>query len=79
MIKVGGICQINGCYEVSGVNGALGQIVDIQTPGVETYASYPLWIKILSGEKRGSTHGFNYNEVKTPDYINEEIPALAVV
>lgn len=71
MIKVGGICQINGCNEIAGVHGALGQIVDIQTPGVETYAAYPLWIKILSGEQKGIIHGFNYGEVKTADYLNE--------
>ena len=71
MIKVGGICQINGCKEISGVHGSLGQIVDIQTPGVETYASYPLWIKLLSGQRKGSVYGFNYDEIKTADYVNE--------
>jgi hypothetical protein len=70
MIKIGSILQVNRCYEIAGVHGALGQVVDIQTPDIETYVSYPLWIRILTGEQKGKIHGFNYGEVKAADYSN---------
>jgi hypothetical protein len=64
MLRVGAVCQINGCREIPGVDGAVGQIMDMQFQEIDYSRAYPLWVEILSGNHRGKTYGFNYNEVE---------------
>jgi len=63
VFRIGAICQIGGCEEIPEINGAVGQIMDMQTSEIDNTRAYPLWVEILSGGHKGRTLGFNYNEV----------------
>ncbi len=78
MIRVGALCQIKDCKEIPGVHGVLGQIVDMQIQEDYVYTTYPLWIKILSGEKSGKVYGFKYEEVADAREFLRSVPAMVV-
>jgi hypothetical protein len=62
MLNIGAVCQITGCKEITGVEGAVGQVIDLQVQETDYTRAYPVWMEILSGEHRSKTYGFNYNE-----------------
>lgn len=64
MFRVGAVCQIVGCKEIPGIDGSVGQIMDLQTSETDNTRAYPLWIEVLSGGHKSGTFGFNYNEVE---------------
>ncbi len=79
MYRIGAKCLITECRENSGLQGAFGEIVDMQIQENDSYATYPLWIKILSGENKGSVHGFRYEEIAAGiDYLYPVAPFTAV-
>ncbi|GAF75051.1 unnamed protein product, partial [marine sediment metagenome] len=41
-----------------------GEIVEMQTQEFEKYTVYPVWVKMLSGERKGKIYGFQYGEVE---------------
>ena len=64
MLRIGAICLINGCKAIPGIDGAVGQIMDMQIQEADFSRAYPLWVEILSGNHKGKTYGFHYNEVE---------------
>ena len=79
MYRIGAKCLIKECEEITGLNGAVGEIVDMQIQENDAYATYPLWVKILSGENRGTIHGFRYDEIAAGiDYLYPVAPFMAI-
>lgn len=64
MIAIGTVCQIIDCKEIPGINGSIGEIVDLQSQENELSMQYPVWMKIVSGQLIGNMYGFNYHEIR---------------
>lgn len=41
-----------------------GEVVDLQMQPYEEYRAYPVWVRMLSGKRKGKVCGFNYDEVE---------------
>jgi len=63
-MKVGGIVKIKECEPMPEVVGTSAEIVDLQMQEYEQYRTYPVWVKILTGERKDKVYGFHYDEVE---------------
>ncbi|GAI80406.1 unnamed protein product, partial [marine sediment metagenome] len=63
-VKIGGIVEIKKCDSIPELVGEHGEIVEMQIQEFEKYTVYPVWVKILSGERKGKIYGFQYDEVE---------------
>jgi len=63
-MKIGEIVKVKNCDSMPEVAGESAEIVDMQIQEFEKYTVYPLWVKVLSGGRKGSIYGFKYNEVE---------------
>ena len=61
-MKIGDIVKIKNCDSMPEVVGENAAIVDMQIQEFEKYTVYPLWVKVLSGEREGNIYGFKYDE-----------------
>ncbi len=78
MYRIGSMCLIKDYKDNTGLRGAFGEIVDMEIQEDDMYMTYPLWVKILSGENKGTVHGFNYDEIAVGvDYFRTMAPAMA--
>jgi ribosomal protein S17 len=80
-MRVGDIVKIANCNPMPGVVGQRAEIVDLQIQEHERYRTYPVWVKILTGERQGKVYGFHYTEVevveeKTGLGITTELEAI---
>lgn len=78
MLRVGTICQIDGCRDIPAVQGELGQIIDMQIQEEYRYSTYPLWLRMMSGENKGRIYGFNYSEITDASLLLNNLPPLTV-
>jgi len=62
-MRIGCKLTIKKCEALPEVVGEGGEIVDMQIQEFEKYATYPVWVKILTGERKGKVYGFRYDEV----------------
>ncbi|MEJ2046792.1 MAG: hypothetical protein P8X92_01610, partial [Dehalococcoidia bacterium] len=80
-MRIGDIVEIANCNPMPGVVGQRAEIVDLQIQEHERYRTYPVWVKILTGERQGKVYGFHYTEVevveeKTGLGITTELEAI---
>ena len=61
-MKIGDLIKIKRCDPMPEVIGQDAEIIDLQIQEFEKYRVYPVWVKILSGKRRGKIYGFKYNE-----------------
>ena len=64
VMRVGSTVRIKKCGPMPEVVGESAQIVDLQMQEFEKYRAYPVWVKMTSGERKGKTYGFQYDEVE---------------
>ncbi|MBA7562818.1 hypothetical protein ES708_04471 [subsurface metagenome] len=75
-MRVGDIIKIFKCASMPEVVGESAQIVDLHLPEFEKYRTYPLWLKMLSGQRKGKVYGFQYDEVGLPPDQDTGLPEL---
>jgi len=63
-MRIGDIVKIRECTPMPEVVGESAEIVDMQIQEFEKYAVFPVWVKMTSGERKGKTYGFQYDEVE---------------
>ncbi len=63
-IRIGSMVRIRKCDSVPNVVGEEGEIVDTQIQEFEKYTVYPVWVKMLTGERKGKVYGFKYDEME---------------
>ena len=79
-MKIGAIIKIKKCETMPEVAGETAELVGMQTQEFEKYTVYPLWVKMLTGEREGKTYGFKYEEVEVlPEAYAEERTETKVV
>ncbi len=63
-VKIGGVVEIKKCDSMPELVGEHGEIVEMQIQEFEKYTVYPVWVKVLSGERKSKIYGFQYDEVE---------------
>ena len=63
-IRIGATVKIKKCTPMPEVVGEKAEIVDMQIQEFDKYAVYPVWVKMLTGERKGKVYGFQYGEVE---------------
>jgi hypothetical protein len=72
-MKVGEIVKVKELRELPELGGQQAEIVQLQTQDHETYTTYPVWARIITGACKGGVYGFHYNEVEA---LGEIRPAV---
>jgi ribosomal protein S17 len=62
--RTGDLVKIKQCLPIPEVVGEDAELVELQTQDFERYTAYPVWVKMLSGERKGKIYGFQYDEVE---------------
>ena len=62
-MKIGDVVKIKKCTPMPEVIGGDGEVVDLQTQESEKYTVYPVWVKMLTGNRKDKVYGFQYDEV----------------
>jgi len=63
-MRAGKVVKIEKCDLMPEVVGESAEIVELQTQDFEQYRTYPVWVKMLTGERKGKVYGFHYDEVE---------------
>jgi ribosomal protein S17 len=63
-VGVGDTVTITNCVPMPDLAGERAEIMDLQTQAFERYRSYPLWLKVSSGERKGKVYGFQPDEIE---------------
>jgi hypothetical protein len=63
-MKTGGTVRVKNCDALPDLIGQDAEIIDIQTQENERYATYPVWVKISSGDRKGKIYGFHCDEIE---------------
>ena len=63
-MRIGSIIRTKKCESLPELVGKEGEIVDMQIQEFERYTAYPIWVKMLTGERKGKIYGFGYDEVE---------------
>jgi ribosomal protein S17 len=69
--KTGDLVKIKQCGPIPEVAGEDAELVELQTQDFERYTAYPVWVKMLSGERKGKIYGFQYDEVEVLPKLHE--------
>ena len=70
-MRVGDIVRIKKCDPTPEVVGESAQIVELQMQEFEQYRTYPVWVKMPSGERKGKVYGFHYDEIEVLPKVHE--------
>jgi len=62
--KIGDTVTIADCVPMPDLAGERAEVVDLQTQALERYRAYPVWLKVISGERKGKVYGFQPDEVE---------------
>ncbi len=62
-MRVGDMVKIKKCDSMPEVVGGTAEIVDLQMQEIEQYRTYPVWVKMTSGKRKGKIYGFRHGEV----------------
>jgi hypothetical protein len=73
--KTGDLVKIKQCLPIPEVVGEDAELVELQTQDVERYTAYPVWVKLLSGERKGKIYGFQYGEMEMLPKLHGAQPA----
>jgi hypothetical protein len=72
-MKIGGRVRVKKCDSTPDVVGQCAEIVNMQLQDLDRYATFPIWAKITSGEKKGKVYGFYYDEIEVmPEIFTSE-------
>jgi DNA-directed RNA polymerase subunit RPC12/RpoP len=63
-IRIGRLVKIKKCDSLPELVGEQAEIFDMQIQEYDLYATYPLWVKMISGERKGKVYGFQYDEIE---------------
>ena len=63
-MRVGEIVRIKGCEPIPEVRGQKAEIVEVQMQQEERYRQYPIWAKMITGERAGKIYGFKETEIE---------------
>ena len=63
-LKIGSTVKIKKCGPMPEVLGQNAEVVDLQTQEYDKYSVYPVWVKIITGERQGKIYGFRRDEVE---------------
>ena len=63
-MRVGDAVRIRECGSIPEAVGEKAEIVDLQIQQYEKYRVYPIWAKIISGERAGKVYGFHEGKVQ---------------
>jgi len=63
IMKIGSVIKVVKCQAMPEIMGESAEIVDLQVQEYERYRIYPVWAKMLAGERQGKVFGFHYDEV----------------
>jgi hypothetical protein len=63
-VRVGDTVDITKCTPVPELVGECAEVVDLQMQPQERYRTYPVWLKLTSGERKGKVYGFAHDEVE---------------
>jgi len=63
-MKTGGTVKIKSCVALPDLIGQDAEIIDIQTQEHERYTTYPVWVKVTTGDRKGKIYGFQYEEIE---------------
>jgi ribosomal protein S17 len=69
--KTGDLVKIKQCVPIPEVVGEDAEVVELQIQDFERYTAYPVWVKMLSGERKGKIYGFQYDEVEMLPKVHE--------
>jgi ribosomal protein S17 len=63
-VKIGDAVTITNCVPMPDLAGERAEVVDLQTQELERYRTYPVWLKVSSGERKGKVYGFQPDEIE---------------
>jgi len=63
-MKIGGKVRVKKCDPTPALVGKRAEIVNMQMQDSDKYATFPIWARITSGDKRGKIYGFYYEEIE---------------
>jgi hypothetical protein len=63
-VKIGGKIRVKKCDATLDLVGEHAEIVNTQVQNFDKYATFPIWARITSGDKRGRVYGFYYDEIE---------------
>ena len=63
MFRIGAKCLVRQGLDIGNTPAVFGEIVDLQMQDNYPYTTYPIWVKIMSGENKGMVRGFKYDEI----------------
>jgi len=64
IMRVGDTVRIKKCDPLLEVVGETAKIADLQMQEFEEYRTYPIWVKMTSGERKGKVYGFQHDEIE---------------
>ncbi|MDY6917639.1 MAG: hypothetical protein SVP26_06790 [Chloroflexota bacterium] len=70
-MKLGDRVRIKECDPIPEVVGETAEIVDLQMQPFEVYREYPVWARVVTGERAGKVYGFQENEVDILPLVSE--------
>lgn len=74
IVKIGDIVRIKNCPAMPEIVGKNAEIVYLQLQEFEKYTVYPVWVKMISDERKGRIYGFQYDDV---ELLSETVPDKA--
>ncbi len=63
-LRVGDSVKMKACETMPEVVGDTAEVVDMQIPDSDRCATYPVWVRMTSGTRKGKIYGFNYGEME---------------
>lgn len=63
-VRVSDTVTITNCVPMPDLAGERAEVVDLQMHEFERYRTYPVWLKVSSGERKGKVYGFQLDEVE---------------
>jgi len=63
-VRVGDTVTITDCVPIPDLAGERAEVVDLQTHELEKYRTYPVWLKVSSGDRKGKVYGFQLDEIE---------------
>lgn len=63
-MKLGDTIKIRTCESIPEVVGESAEVVGLQIKEYEKHRKYPIWAKILTGQRKGKVYGFHEGEVE---------------
>lgn len=70
-VKIGDKIKIRKCEAIPALANENAEVVDVQMQLYEKYRTYPVWAKMITGEREGKIYGFREDEIELPHVVHE--------